>query len=180
MFTIVKIKEEYHCAYSSDIKENKVLEYFTKGIGWKKTKKYQVIKAITTKDLTWLDIARYSIEFGDIVGEQLSGIRGCGANAWVNNMFFKAMYLKAEHILKDKNESRLFEILPYSMLIYYGIISLDIVALDNKLAQLYPDYNSIECTYKVKMNISTQDFIEIEFGKDGVELIKCLLNFKNN
>ena len=93
-------------------------------------------------------------------------------------MFFKSLYLKAEHILKDKTNSKLFELLIYSRLIYHGIVMLDTLALDTKLSQMYPNYNPIACTYKDKINISTLDFINIEFGQDGVELIKCLLDFE--
>jgi len=55
----------------------------------------------------------------------------------------------------------------------FGYYSIDIIALDDKLHKLDPEYDNINCTYHGN-NVSMAEYVKLKYGKIYVEIIDRL------
>jgi len=89
---------------------------------------------------------------------------------------YHSIYQKIQDLIKDE-DAWFFDLLKCDyMLACFGLFSFDVVAFDNHLSKLDPEYDSINCTYKGLRDISTGEYILRKYGKRHFEMVQRLLS----
>jgi hypothetical protein len=165
----------YHWAYSSDL-TNGSAKYFEKGKGWRKSKAQIVDAPERSSKLTWLEIAKLSDFYGLNVASGYAESKVAGVVAWQTAAGYHYIYQKIKDLIKDE-DAWFFDLLRCDyMLACFGMFSFDVVAFDDHLSKLDPEYDSINCTYKGLSDISTGEYILSKYGKRHFEMIQRLLS----
>lgn len=162
--------------YESDYKkalEKGVLSYFLRGVGHKKTKKFERIEGLPArKKLSWMQIAAYTEQYGLNIGEAYADCKTAGIVARQTAAGYCEMYKKCKHLLNPEHEEFFNMLRCDYMLSCVGIYLLDIVRLDEALAKADSQYDSKGCMYQGS-TISMSEYVKQKFGQEYVDIINA-------
>jgi len=178
---IIKIKKTgmfFPLAFPQEIKNNK-LNYFIQGEGYKKTTQFEILSDEFPEKwdaLSWLDIAKLSDTYGLEVGAYYADCKVAGIIARQTANGYMITYKKIKDIIPENFDTVFFECLRNDyMCACYGLYLFDIIATDNALSAINPDYDAINCTYKNK-KCSMSEYVELYYGIDYKKIIDRLLS----
>lgn len=165
--------------FPSDItNDGKTLKYFIRGEGHKQTKAFEILEEELPDKwdrLSWLDIMHIHEKYGINISSIYADTKVPGLVARENVRSRYALFEKARHLLDPEKDRELFELIkPESMLSYFGMYMLDIVATDKALSKADSEYDSENATYRGNP-CSIEDYVRIKFGDRGVEIINALI-----
>lgn len=161
-------------------KMGSVFEYFQKGEGWKKTKKFKVFEVsdLPQKYESWIEVCgvaeKYGLNVAMYYADQLTA--GIVAKQTLYGKF--GAYL----ILKEKFTPE--EFVPYFDILsrceYFfscmGIYCIDIVGIDNFLGKMDSGYDPENLTYKGETNVSMREYVAKKYGQKVEEMLNTLLD----
>lgn len=165
-------------SYSCEVivKNNeKVLEYFVFGKGYKTTRRFEVINVCIpeTKD-NIKDIVKYNSLYGKEVC--LEYLITNNSTHWKNKIFNEAVMM-GEHIgveLIEKCPDVLINLVEYDNdLLQIGICSFNIFKFDKRLEEIIAGYDSRDCTWNGKTTSMREVLIE-NFGEISEQMINKL------
>lgn len=167
--------------YESDFKKAQqtgTLAYWIYGIGHKKTKKFERIEGLPERNvgykMNWLQIAKYSEQYGLWIGEGYADCKVAGIIAYQTARGYMEMYKRCKHLLKDGDEAFFEQLKCEYMMSCFGMFELDIIGLDERLSQLDPEYNATEATFQGEP-ISMHNYIKARYGEHAVKIIDACL-----
>lgn len=170
---LVKIKDEYYVYNKCNLVNDKY-EYFVKGKGWKKTKKFEIVKVEMpeSKDNLY-DIRKIGMKYGKDI---------CMKYLITNNMDSWKEHIYHIAVKSDMNKKeaaaflKFWKILNVEILHCFGFFNIfDIRALDNLLANKDKEYDNVNCTYKGKENVSMNEYVAEKFGKVYSDMLRKLI-----
>jgi len=174
---IVEVNKEYYPLCFPQSIEGETLEYFKRGEGYKKTKKYRVLEDVIPDrwtPLKWLEIVQIHDKYGINCSVLHSECKVAGIVAESNVLARYNLFMKAKHLIKPV-DADFFEILPIDgLLAAFGLYSLDPVILGKKLSKTDPEYDDLNCTYKGK-TCSLAKYILIKYGARCNLIIDAML-----
>lgn len=170
--------------YPSEVDKNGVLEYFIKGHGWKKTKKYKIIEGVDLPDrssiLSWLDIAILFDKYGMEVANQYADNKTAGIISRDTVMKYGTIYRLIKQELPENFDPLFFDCLTLDyMCALFGLFLFDISETDKKLSQIDRYYNNVKCTYKGKPTVSMKEYIDLKYGPAYSKIIDILISYTN-
>lgn len=182
---IFKINSKEGIIYRMDIfptslsKDNKTIEFFTYGSGYRKTRKFEALEVELPdrwEKLSWLSICKIHELYGIGISEEYANNKTAGIVARQTILGKYSLYNKIKDIIPtDTNFDSFFDLLKCDyMLSCFGLYILDIINLDETLSKLDPDYNNNEATYKGE-TYSMNQYINQKYGATYSAVIEKLL-----
>jgi hypothetical protein len=165
--------------YDSDYKKalaKGTLDYWIRGIGHKKTKKFELIAELPERwagsDMSWMQVAAYTDQYGLNIGEGYADCKTAGIIARQTAAGYCEIYKKCKHLLKPEHEKFFAMLRCDYMLSCVGVYLLDIIRLDEALAEADGEYNHSEATHQGS-SISMSDYVKVKFGQEYVDIINA-------
>ena len=163
--------------YESDFKKAEQtgsLAYWIRGIGHKKTKKFERIEAAPERNtgykMSWLQIAKYTEQYGLNIGEGYGECKTAGIVARQTAAGYTAIYKKVKHLLQN-GDDEFFALLRCDyMMSCFGMYELDIIRLDETFQELDPEYNHVACLYKDEP-CSMSNYVLLKYGQRMVDIV---------
>ncbi len=158
---------------------NGKLEYWTKGEGYKKTIKYEIITVDLPKrgeNISWYDICKIHELYGYEVAFNYADNKICTMTAEHYLRSYYYFYCKVKNLLLQiKNPEEFFGIIkPDYLMSVFGIPSIDLFDLENVFEKLDVEYDKINCTYKNK-KCSLKEYIAIKYSSIHSKIVSVLI-----
>lgn len=153
------------------------LEYFISGQGRKKTTKYTILEEDVEEPVTWLFVGRMYDKYGTYVATTLAhthkGVSSMVADQMATG--YGVMYQKVKDVLTEDFNPNFFDLLRCDyMLACFGIYSLDIIGLDEKLGEFDKEYDPKTATYKGEP-CSMKEYLEKAGGTLYAKVVELAL-----
>lgn len=150
-------------SHSNEIsKDGKTFHFFYEG--WKKVsvKKCEIVAELPDGEISWLEVAKATDQYGLEVGEYYANKKVAGFRARRVANGFTYIYRKVKHLIDASFKSEFFDLLECDgKMLCLGIPIIDIFELDKKLG--------------VDINESMEDHLVANYGQVYADIVRAAL-----
>ena len=174
-------------AWNTEIKNGKLEYWCPVNGGYKKTKVFESVELDIPKKserLSWLQIVKINLKYGEALGRVYAENRVAGIVCLTYLRAKTALYQKASEFINQMDGENTFFTAEnffeqFSIFDYFpalgGLYSLDTLKLDEILDKRDPDYNSSQCTFRGKKNVSMKWYIRAMYGELTEQAVKAMI-----